>query len=191
MASPYKECKKGRTSVLICYAKTIAPFNVLSGMVQLTKRIDYCIGFRVIAGFALPTAGTQANWGGSTILSSNKLSQLRNKNSYYVGTTIDATTQTVNPISTVIGSFVLNGLGPNSSQLDSFNANPVVYFDTPSPIESFDWTLGPVNGTWTFTAKYTVEFQIDFLTLCQCDGGFNISSSRPFLDFNGMDEENV
>lgn len=63
---------------------------------------------------------------------------------------------------------VLGATNTPSSVLDAYHANNRLNFTRPVPIESFDWSVLPMSGSFSTTAPYSVQFTIEFFQECQC-----------------------
>lgn len=157
--------------VLLSYLNSAGPFTTLSGTVQFQKRLDYVIQCRVNKISISSPAGVTLMGGYAIYFSSSRLGGLIGQTPFVTAIGTNTSTLVAFEQSNIIGMSDLAQLNlANNAEPASRSSqiNPILPFITPSPIESFDWQVGLINGALTLTAAYTVEIEIEFYQACRC-----------------------
>lgn len=168
-----KECPKG--SFRICLSNRITaglPFTTqrLENKTSLPYRLENIVAFRVLyfnvscASGSLPLSA-----GYLYTIMSGKLGSKVSNNPYSIGAVTDSSSSIASPVSDVIGMSAF--VGESTFNHDAFpfpTINQKMYFNSPQSIDSFDWNILPVNGSFTITQPCAIEAIIEFYPLCQC-----------------------
>lgn len=165
-------CPKGSTKIILSYQNTAGPFTTAGGTARLTKRIDQAIGVRVVSMNIRAPAGFTWTGGWSYGFFSDRLGSQLARNPFQLA----ANTNNNALVSTAMTSLLgVSGLGQSTGFADNQapnmlneDLNPYMQFPDPCPIETFDWSIQPLNGIWAFTATYTIEVILEFKHLCEC-----------------------
>lgn len=170
-----KECIKGPTICAFSFTNTSGTYNTFKGVYNFANPLKSVVAFRVISmSFILKN-----NTGGSSTLptilytlKSNALASNLTRNPFRVGTSTSvAPSGTVDAESDIIAiSKLANAIGytTNSIIQNAHQVNQKLKFYAPTDISYFDWSLQPLNGDFSFTNDYSIEFMIEFYHKCNC-----------------------
>lgn len=164
-----RECPKGTKRVVISERISAGlPFtgSSLSGTCTLRKRIDDAVGFRVLYVAITQTPPMSVANGSLIVLSSGSLGARVATNPFVLATSLDVANLEAVEFSSVIGVSPI--YDANSRELLFGQVNSKFTFTGPSPVESFDWTVSVLNGTFNLTSAFAVEIVLEFYKLCQC-----------------------
>ena len=168
-----KECPKG--SFRVCLSNKITaglPITTqkLENRTSLPYRLENIVAFRVLYFNVSCTSGSLPTSAGYlyTLMSARLGSKLSN-NPYSIGAVTDNINTIAAPVSDVIGMSAY--VGESASNHDNFAfamTNQKMFFNAPQTIDAFDWSVVPVNGSFTLSSACAVEAIIEFYPLCQC-----------------------
>lgn len=147
--------------------------GILSGKCNLYTRLYDVKAFRVRSfNISSLAADYNAEQGAILVLSSSYLaSSLSSPPLQFALSTDDGINMAFpcTAIATTTRNATTNDYASASLNNTTFN-NDLHEFARAQPLDSFDWTISPLNGNFPqpFTHNYTIEIEIDFYTLCKC-----------------------
>lgn len=169
MNGSFRECPKGPKCAIISERITAGLPIVtasISGTIQLTRRIDNCIGFRVrYMGLSKETPMNISN-GTLLILQSSVLGGRLATNPFQLALSTDQPSASMDSYSSVIA--VMPSVVANEDRSFPDEVNRRMIFNAPVPIEAFDWTLSTLQGTFNINTAFALELIIEFYQQCQC-----------------------
>lgn len=168
-----KECPKGASRVCLSNRVTSGfPLTTtsLSSSTSLPYRLENIVALRVLYFNVSCANGELPKDAGYLVtLLSNKLGSKIASNPFSIGATTNSTSSISPVVSSVIGMGAF--LGESTNNHDSFafgTINQKMYFTSPQSIDTFDWSVVPVNGSFTIASACAVEAIIEFYPLCKC-----------------------
>lgn len=168
-----KECPKGSSRVCLSNRITAGlPLTTssLSSSTSLPYRLENIVAFRVLyLNVSCANAELPKGSGYLVTLLSNKLGSKISSNPFSIGATTDSTSSIASVVSSVIGMTAYVGESTNNHGPFPFEScNQKMYFTSPQSIDTFDWSIVPVNGSFTLASACAVEAIIEFYPLCKC-----------------------